>query len=51
MRPRIALEPFVPDLEGESARMREAGPPATVDLPGGILVWAVTQHAEALAAH
>jgi len=46
---RIALDPFVTDLEGESARLREAGPLAAVELPGGVPVWAVTHHAEAKA--
>ncbi|MFD8717210.1 cytochrome P450 [Streptomyces sp. NPDC059629] len=46
---RIALDPFVTDLEGESARLRAAGPLAAVELPGGVPVWAVTRHAEAKA--
>ncbi|MGC0327439.1 cytochrome P450 [Streptomyces sp. SAI-170] len=45
--PRIALDPFVTDLDAESARLREAGPLAAVELPGGVPVWAVTRHAEA----
>ncbi|MFJ8083045.1 cytochrome P450 [Streptomyces sp. NPDC096205] len=45
--PRIALDPFVTDLDAESARLREAGPLAAVELPGGVPVWAVTHHAEA----
>lgn len=49
MTTRIALDPFVSDLEGESARLREAGPLAAVELPGGVPVWAVTHHAEARA--
>ncbi|MDV7214540.1 cytochrome P450 family protein [Streptomyces prunicolor] len=44
---RIVLDPFVGDLDGESARLREAGPLAAVELPGGVPVWAVTRHAEA----
>ncbi|MFI6657399.1 cytochrome P450 [Streptomyces sp. NPDC050523] len=44
---RIALDPFVGDLDGESARLRAAGPLAAVELPGGVPVWAVTHHAEA----
>lgn len=44
---RIALDPFVTDLDGESARLRAAGPLAAVELPGGVPVWAVTHHAEA----
>ncbi|MEU0970499.1 cytochrome P450 [Streptomyces sp. NPDC005917] len=48
-RARIALDPFVTDLDGESARLRAAGPLAAVELPGGVPVWAVTRHAEARA--
>ncbi|MPY64783.1 cytochrome P450 family protein, partial [Streptomyces spongiae] len=44
---RIVLDPFVSDLEGESAALRAAGPLAAVELPGGVPVWAVTHHAEA----
>ncbi|MFE2418937.1 cytochrome P450 [Streptomyces hokutonensis] len=44
---RIVLDPFVGDLDGESARLRAAGPLAAVELPGGVPVWAVTHHAEA----
>jgi cytochrome P450 len=44
---RIALDPFVADLDAESARLRAAGPLAAVELPGGVPVWAVTRHAEA----
>ncbi|MFC9927709.1 cytochrome P450 [Streptomyces sp. NPDC127190] len=47
--PRIALDPFVTDLDGESAALRAAGPLAAVELPGGVPVWAVTHHAEAKA--
>ncbi|WP_371667506.1 cytochrome P450 [Streptomyces sp. NBC_00289] len=47
--PRIALDPFVTDLDGESAKLRTAGPLAAVELPGGVPVWAVTHHAEAKA--
>ncbi|WP_225802185.1 cytochrome P450 [Streptomyces sp. NK15101] len=43
----IALDPFVADLDGESARLRAAGPLARVVLPGGVPCWAVTRHAEA----
>ncbi|MCX5394886.1 cytochrome P450 [Streptomyces sp. NBC_00094] len=43
----IVLDPFVADLDGESARLREAGPLTRVVLPGGVPVWAVTRHAEA----
>lgn len=44
---RIALDPFVTDLDGESARLRAAGPLAEVELPGGVPCYAVTHHAEA----
>ncbi|MET9907213.1 cytochrome P450 [Streptomyces sp. NPDC006476] len=44
---RIALDPFVGNLDEESARLRAAGPLAAVELPGGVPVWAVTHHAEA----
>ncbi|MFH0176514.1 cytochrome P450 [Streptomyces cacaoi] len=46
---RIPLDPFVTDLDGESAKLRAAGPLAAVELPGGVPVWAVTRHAEARA--
>ncbi|MFB7506598.1 cytochrome P450 family protein [Streptomyces broussonetiae] len=46
---RIALDPFVTDLDAESAALRAAGPLAAVELPGGVAVWAVTHHAEAKA--
>ncbi|MGV9423137.1 cytochrome P450 family protein [Streptomyces sp. NPDC003656] len=45
----IPLDPFVTDLDGESAALRAAGPLAAVELPGGVPVWAVTHHAEAKA--
>ncbi|MYW68000.1 cytochrome P450 [Streptomyces sp. SID8379] len=44
---RIPLDPFVTDLDGETARLLAAGPLAEVELPGGVPVWAVTHHAEA----
>jgi 2-hydroxy-5-methyl-1-naphthoate 7-hydroxylase len=46
---RIPLDPFVSDLDGESAKLRAAGPLTAVELPGGVPVWAVTHHAEAKA--
>ncbi|MGW0707868.1 cytochrome P450 family protein [Streptomyces sp. NPDC002643] len=49
MTPHITLDPFVSDLDGENAKLREAGPLAAVELPGGVPVWAVTHHAEARA--
>ncbi|MFI5807263.1 cytochrome P450 [Streptomyces sp. NPDC051561] len=45
----IALDPFVTDLIGEGARLREAGPLARVVLPGGVACYAVTHHTEARA--
>ncbi|MGW0119901.1 cytochrome P450 family protein [Streptomyces sp. NPDC003327] len=45
----VVLDPFVTDLDGESARLREAGPLARVVLPGGVPCYAVTRHAEARA--
>ncbi|MFE6285708.1 cytochrome P450 [Streptomyces sp. NPDC057877] len=44
---RIHLDPFVTDLDAESAALRAAGPLAAVMLPGDVPVWAVTHHAEA----
>ncbi|WP_335933804.1 cytochrome P450 family protein [Streptomyces sp. PTD5-9] len=44
---RIVLDPLVTDLDGESARLRAAGPLAEVELPGGVPCYAVTHHAEA----
>ncbi|HWM38217.1 MAG TPA: cytochrome P450 [Streptomyces sp.] len=43
----LVLDPLVRDLAGEGARLRDAGPLAQVELPGGVPVWAVTRHAEA----
>lgn len=43
----IALDPFVADLDAESAALRAAGPLVPVVLPGGVGVYAVTRHAEA----
>ncbi|MFJ6718285.1 MULTISPECIES: cytochrome P450 [unclassified Streptomyces] len=45
----ITLDPFVADLDAESAALRAAGPLARVVLPGGVDVYAVTRHAEARA--
>ncbi|MFF6885715.1 cytochrome P450 [Streptomyces sp. NPDC012421] len=45
----VVLDPFVADLDGESARLRDAGPLARVVLPGGVPCYAVTRHAEARA--
>ncbi|WP_078863588.1 MULTISPECIES: cytochrome P450 family protein [unclassified Streptomyces] len=43
----VVLDPFVADLDGESAALRAAGPLARVVLPGGVACWSVTHHAEA----
>ncbi|MFH8258996.1 cytochrome P450 [Streptomyces roseolus] len=45
----VVLDPFVTDLDGEGARLREAGPLARVVLPGVVPCYAVTRHAEARA--
>ncbi|MFF4182083.1 cytochrome P450 [Streptomyces sp. NPDC001691] len=43
----ITLDPFVGDLDAESAALRAAGPLARVVLPGGVGCYSVTHHAEA----
>ncbi|MCT9091804.1 cytochrome P450 [Streptomyces sp. ASQP_92] len=43
----ITLDPFVADLDAESAALRAAGPLARVVLPGGVACYSVTHHAEA----
>lgn len=43
----LVLDPFVTDLDAESAALRAAGPLVPVVLPGGVGVYAVTHHAEA----
>ncbi|MFE9556172.1 cytochrome P450 [Streptomyces sp. NPDC006692] len=43
----ITLDPFVGDLDAESAALRAAGPLARVVLPGGVACYSVTHHAEA----
>ncbi|MFE2288178.1 cytochrome P450 [Streptomyces sp. NPDC059443] len=43
----ITLDPFVTDLDAESAALRAAGPLVEVVLPGDVSVYAVTHHAEA----
>ncbi|MGW6854936.1 cytochrome P450 family protein [Streptomyces xanthophaeus] len=45
----LTLDPFVADLDAESAALRAAGPLVRVVLPGGVGVYAVTRHAEARA--
>ncbi|MEU3369440.1 cytochrome P450 [Streptomyces sp. NPDC006660] len=45
----ITLDPFVGDLDAESAALRAAGPLVRVVLPGGVGCYSVTHHAEARA--
>ncbi|MDV9192234.1 cytochrome P450 [Streptomyces sp. SR27] len=42
----VAIDPMVQDLDGETARLRDAGPLARIDLLG-VPAWAVTRHADA----
>lgn len=39
-----ALDAMGRDLAGEAAMLREQGPAVQVQLPGGVVVWAVTAH-------
>ncbi|GAA5051484.1 cytochrome P450 family protein [Nocardia callitridis] len=41
----VVLDPTGSDIQGESARLRERGPAALVELPGGIRAWSVTDAA------
>ncbi|MDT0305395.1 cytochrome P450 [Streptomyces sp. DSM 44917] len=45
--PDLVLDPLVRDLHGETRRLRETGPLARIELPGGVPAWTVTRHAEA----
>jgi cytochrome P450 len=38
------LDPFGRDIAGEADRLRALGPVVPVELPGGILAWAITRH-------
>ncbi|GHF71261.1 cytochrome P450 [Amycolatopsis bartoniae] len=38
----LVLDPNGRDIHGEAARLRERGPVARVELPGGVLAWSVT---------
>ncbi|WP_229927520.1 cytochrome P450 family protein [Kitasatospora indigofera] len=40
----MPLDPFGRDQHGENARLRAAGPAVLVELPGGVVVWAITHH-------
>ncbi|UQA95469.1 cytochrome P450 family protein [Streptomyces halobius] len=40
----VVIDPVGTDIHGEAARLRELGPAARVELPGGIPAWAVTSH-------
>ena len=40
----IVLDPFGRDQHAENARLRAAGPAVLVELPGGVVVWAITRH-------
>ncbi|RSS33872.1 cytochrome P450 [Streptomyces sp. WAC08241] len=42
----VVIDPMVQDLDGETAKLREAGPLARIDLLG-VPAWAVTRHADA----
>ncbi|MFE5731504.1 cytochrome P450 [Streptomyces sp. NPDC056528] len=42
----VVIHPMVQDLDGETARLRDAGPLARIDLLG-VPAWAVTRHADA----
>ncbi|REK90283.1 cytochrome P450 [Streptomyces inhibens] len=38
------IDPVGSDIHGEAARLRELGPAALIELPGGIEAWSVTSH-------
>ena len=42
----LTLDPAGRDLHAEAAALRERGAAAEVELPGGVLAWAVTDHQE-----
>ncbi|MYV67773.1 cytochrome P450 [Streptomyces sp. SID2131] len=42
----VVIDPMVQDLDGETAKLRDAGPLARIDLLG-VPAWAVTRHADA----
>ncbi|WP_306359328.1 cytochrome P450 [Nocardia sp. CC227C] len=41
----IVLDPTGTDIQGENARIRERGPIALIELPGGVPAWSVTDQA------
>ncbi|MEU6410236.1 cytochrome P450 [Microbispora sp. NPDC046933] len=41
----VRLDPTGSDIHAEGARLRRAGPVTPVELPGGVVAWAVTHHA------
>ncbi|AYV33091.1 6-deoxyerythronolide B hydroxylase (plasmid) [Streptomyces sp. ADI95-16] len=43
----VALDPAGSDIHAEGSRIREQGPVARIELPGGVLAWSVTDHAVA----
>jgi cytochrome P450 len=43
--PPIVLDPTGSDLHAESDRIRARGPAARVELPGGVVAWAITGYA------
>ncbi|WP_405018748.1 cytochrome P450 [Kitasatospora sp. NBC_00070] len=40
----VELDPFGGDQHAENVLLRAAGPAVLVELPGGVVVWAITQH-------
>ncbi|WP_271222157.1 cytochrome P450 family protein [Streptosporangium carneum] len=40
----VRLDPAGRDIHAEASRLREMGPATPVELPGGVVVWAVTRH-------
>ncbi|MFC7646826.1 hypothetical protein ACFQX6_44470 [Streptosporangium lutulentum] len=40
----IRLDPTGRDIHAEASRLRDASPATPVELPGGVVAWAVTGH-------
>ncbi|MBA9004191.1 cytochrome P450 family protein [Thermomonospora cellulosilytica] len=40
----LVLDPTGRDIHAEAAELRERGPATLVELPGGVVAWAVTEH-------